>query len=106
MTLTLIVASVLAMQATAAPAEAVANADDKIVVSGEKAEVAAKPKKITDRSHPDFVRCQTESVIGSRAKRKKTCMTNAEWDRVARAGNEGARDLVAAGSQGGMAESN
>ena len=45
---------------------------------------AAKPSgveavKITDKNHPDFVRCRTEDVIGSRAKKKRMCMTNRQW---------------------------
>lgn len=56
--------------------------------------IEEKPEKITDRSHPDYVRCKGEAVIGSRARRKRTCMTNHEWDLVARRGNEFSRDFV------------
>ncbi len=54
---------------------------------------AAAPA-ITDKDHPDYVRCRSEKVIGSLAKRKKTCMTNREWEVAARVGNRGARDIV------------
>lgn len=69
------------------PAETV-EADPNIDVVDEK------PKKITDRSHPDYVRCKSEAVIGSRARRKRTCLTNREWDLAARRGNEATRDFV------------
>lgn len=38
-----------------------------------------KPKKIKDRTHPDYVRCRSEPVIGSLARKKRICMTNKEW---------------------------
>jgi hypothetical protein len=56
--------------------------------------VEKKPKKITDKTHPDYVRCKSEAMIGSRAKRKRTCMTNKEWELTARRGNEATRDFV------------
>lgn len=67
--------------ATAAPNQTVAAATN-----------AAEP--ITDKNHPDYMRCRSERVIGSLAKRKKTCMTNREWEAAARSGNRGARDIV------------
>ncbi|KPP89776.1 hypothetical protein [Erythrobacter sp. HL-111] len=65
---------------------------------------AAKPEKITDRSHPDFVRCRTEAVIGSRARRKRTCMTNREWELLARRGNAAAREFVGDNQPGFLPE--
>lgn len=62
---------------------------------------AAKPEKITDRSHPDYVRCRREPVIGSRAKFTKRCFTNREWDEIARTGNAGTRRIVDS-HQGGL----
>lgn len=50
--------------------------------------------KITDKNHPEYVKCRTESVIGSRAKKRRVCLTNAEWERVAREGNAVADKLV------------
>jgi hypothetical protein len=49
---------------------------------------------VTDKNHPDFVRCRSSLVIGSLAKRTKTCMTNKQWEEVAHTGNRGARDIV------------
>lgn len=45
--------------------------------------------------------CRTERVIGSLAKRRKTCLTRAEWERVATKGNAFARKLVS-DSAGGI----
>ncbi|MDZ7588860.1 MAG: hypothetical protein U5J78_06910 [Parasphingorhabdus sp.] len=55
---------------------------------------AAKPVKITDRNHPDYVRCRSEKVIGSLAKRNRVCLTNREWAAVIREGNRLAREMV------------
>lgn len=67
--------------------EATATTETKIVVEGEK-------PKITDRSHPDYIRCRKEPVIGSRTRMKKTCLTNREWKEVARTGNRDSRGFV------------
>ena len=56
--------------------------------------VEKKPEKITDKTHPDYVRCKSEAIIGSRAKRTRTCMTNKEWEIASRRGNEATRDFV------------
>ncbi len=53
-----------------------------------------KPEKITDKAHPDYIRCKSESVIGSRARRKKTCMSNRDWALASRRGNEASRDFI------------
>lgn len=68
---------------TAEPAQLASPAS----AEGEKAD-------ITDKAHPDYVRCKSESVIGSRAKRKRTCMTNREWALVERRGNEASREYA------------
>ena len=47
-----------------------------------------------DRTSPDYVRCKREDVIGYRAKKKRICRTNAEWERLARGGNDLARDTI------------
>ncbi|MEO1043864.1 MAG: hypothetical protein AAFX04_00315 [Pseudomonadota bacterium] len=56
--------------------------------------VRAKREKITDRSHPDYVRCKSERVMGSLAKRKRTCMTNRQWEQTARDGNDLSREWI------------
>jgi hypothetical protein len=92
MILTPILASLLSLQAAPeASQETEAKAEPNIEVIDKKPK---KKKKITDKSHPDYVRCKSESVIGSRARRKRTCMTNREWAVTARRGNEASRDFV------------
>ena len=58
--------------------------------------------KITDRSHPDYVRCRSEPVIGSLVRKKKICMTNSEWEQYARAGNADSRTMMDDMMKGGM----
>lgn len=77
----------------AASALACALAFPALPVSAQDAE-QEKPAKITDKDHPDYVKCRTEKVIGSLAKRKKTCLTNRQWEEFARRGNENARRTV------------
>lgn len=54
----------------------------------------AEPEEITDRNHPDYVRCRREPVIGSLAKFTRRCFTNREWEEIARVGNSGSRSIV------------
>ena len=58
-------------------------------------QAAPKPEKITDRNHPDYVRCRREAVIGSRARFTKRCFTNREWEQISARGNEASRQIVA-----------
>lgn len=71
--------------------EEVAAADE---AASEEATKEAKPEKITDRMHPDYVRCRTERKMGSLAQRRKRCMTNREWKLVGGEGNKRANELV------------
>jgi hypothetical protein len=64
-----------------------------------------KPKKITDRRHPDYVRCRSEPVIGSLTKKRRTCMTNAEWAEFTRTGSRDASQFVE-DMQSGLSTSN
>ena len=77
----------------AASALAVAIALPALPLAAQEAE-AEETAKITDKDHPDYVKCRTERVIGSLAKRKKTCLTNRQWEEFARRGNENARRTV------------
>ncbi len=104
MSFTFIAASVFALQA-ASPAAATHAAE--VQKAGAEIEVVEKkPEKITDKNHPDYLRCKTQSVIGSRAKRTKTCMTNKEWALASRRGNENTRDIVGANQPGFLGEGN
>ena len=53
-----------------------------------------KPKKITDRSHPDYVRCRSEPIIGSLARKRRVCMKNKEWAAHNREGGRRSREFV------------
>lgn len=60
-------------------------------------EPALAPAKL-DRSHPDYVRCETITAIGNRAKRERVCKTNAEWKRLAENARGNARDVQERGT--------
>ena len=57
-------------------------------------EKAKKPKKITDRRHPDYMRCRSEPIIGSLARKKRICMTNAEWAAHNQEGSRRSKEFV------------
>ena len=67
--------------------------EEPLAVASENSSSDAQTGKL-DKSHPDYVRCKREAVIGSRAKRKKTCMTNSEWRIVERRGNEASKTFA------------
>lgn len=66
-------------------------------IAGEGEPEAARDAdgKITDKKHPEYVRCKTEPVIGSRAKKRRVCLTNSEWARVESQSKSIARRMVA-----------
>lgn len=85
----------LATTAFTAPAAMAAGAEKaEEEKAEEKAKKSKKPKKITDRRHPDYVRCRSEPVIGSLTKKKRICMTNAEWTEFTRSGSRNANEFV------------
>ena len=103
-TLFLNAAAVLAMsmQPQAATAEAEApSAPEPAAAPAPAPQEAPEPEKITDRSHPDYVRCRRDPVIGSRAKFVRRCYTNREWEMIAQVGNSGSRRLIES-QQGGL----
>ncbi len=55
---------------------------------------AKKPKKITDRRDPNYVRCRAEPIIGSLTRKRRICMTNAEWVEYVKAGSRDSRQFV------------
>lgn len=59
-------------------------------------------EKITDRDHPDYVKCRSEPIIGTRARKKRVCMTNRQWAEAAADGNEVARRIATDAAAGGM----
>lgn len=48
------------------------------------------------KTGPDGVRCVRIQETGSRVRASKVCKTNAEWNRLADAGNKQASDMVEA----------
>lgn len=46
------------------------------------------------KDDPAYIRCESQSITGSIAMRKKVCRTNKEWARITAEGNAAARRLV------------
>lgn len=46
------------------------------------------------RSDPNYIRCQTRRVTGSNARRLRVCMTNQQWEQMARQGNDDAENVL------------
>lgn len=95
----------LALQAAALP-----NQDETTTIP-DAATVAPAPvttdkggetAAITDKNHPDFVRCKSFPVAGSRVQRKKACHTNREWELISRNGNRAASELLYQPRVGGV----
>ena len=84
-------AAALAGFALAAQPALAFGAEEAVEVEETKAK---KPKKIKDRNHPDYVRCRSEPIIGSLARKRRICMTNREWVEMARKGNERTREVI------------
>lgn len=59
-----------------------------------EAKKGATPKKIKDRRHPDYVRCRSQPVMGSLARKRRVCMTNKEWTIHIREGNKRATEFM------------
>lgn len=57
-------------------------------------EESVETEKITDRRHPEFVRCRSESIIGKLARKRKICMTNKQWAEARKSGNRLATDMI------------
>ncbi len=51
------------------------------------------PPAVTDKNSPDYVRCETHSEIGSRARKTRICHTNAEWQKLKDISSKQAREL-------------
>ncbi|MBC2777399.1 hypothetical protein [Parasphingopyxis marina] len=55
-----------------------------------------------ERLDPDAVRCERRAVTGSRARRIRVCMTNAQWETLRRDGNRDATDTIDNGTRIGL----
>lgn len=89
----LALATISAIFLVASSASAAEPQDSQLPARAGKAQ-AAKIQDGIDKSHPDHVVCRNESVIGSRAKKRKVCLTNRQWAAVAIDGNGLARKVV------------
>ena len=47
-----------------------------------------------DSTHPYFIRCRKEPVVGSLVRRLRVCRTNYEWKRFAEMGNDSGREIL------------
>ena len=54
----------------------------------------AAPAVSKDKRDPDAIRCRSEPVIGSLARKTRVCRTNAEWQRLSIEGNRDAADVI------------
>jgi hypothetical protein len=61
--------------------------------STSQAEAAPPPDSARERNVDEVV-CRTEPVIGSRAKKRRVCLTRRQWANVANDGNGLARRVV------------
>lgn len=59
-----------------------------------KVEAKTVSDVVLDKNDPDYVKCRREPVLGSRAKFRKVCLTNQQWEAAAREGNKVADDLI------------
>lgn len=87
---------------TATPAFA---SENEAVTTEDAAAKKEKPKKITDRNHPDYLRCRSEPIIGSLSRKRRVCLTNREWTEANRKGSKKSRQFIE-DMQVGMSDSN
>ena len=91
----LVLISLLALAAPAAAEETYGTAKKGYKPSGQPITNPAQPGY-----DPDLIVCRMEDRTGSRAKRRKVCLANHVWQRVAREGNAFANRLVEDGRSG------
>ena len=82
----------------AGPALAIAATDDKL--PPDRAPSLMTPTEIRayneglDTSHPYYIRCRKDPVVGSLARKLRVCRTNEEWKRFAEMGNDSGREIM------------
>lgn len=86
--------AVLAATVLTAPLPAQATESGTQKLASDKGVTSSTPKKITDRRHPDYVRCRSEPIIGALARKRRVCMTNAEWAAAIKASSRNAKEFV------------
>ena len=47
-----------------------------------------------EKTHPYFIKCRRDAVVGSLARKLRVCRTNAEWKRFAEQGNDNSREVM------------
>ena len=47
-----------------------------------------------DFSHPYYIRCRKDVVVGSLIRKLRVCRTNEEWKRFAAMGNDNSREIL------------
>ena len=47
-----------------------------------------------DLSHPYYIRCRKDAVVGSLARKLRVCRTNEEWKRFREMGNDSGREIL------------
>lgn len=47
-----------------------------------------------DATHPYFIRCRKDPVVGSLVRKLRVCRTNYEWKRFAEQGNDTGREIL------------
>ena len=47
-----------------------------------------------DSTHPYFIRCRKDPVVGSLVRNLRVCRTNYEWKRFAEMGNDSGREIL------------
>jgi hypothetical protein len=82
-----LITGALAATALTVPSAFAAKTDDSEAQS-------KKPKKITDRRDPNYVRCRSEAIIGSLTRKRRICMTNAEWTEYVKVGSRDSKQFV------------
>jgi hypothetical protein len=58
------------------------------------ASAEAQPAKITDKKHPDYVRCKSEEILGTRAQFRRVCKTNKQWADASATGGRAEREAL------------
>ena len=47
-----------------------------------------------ESTHPYFIKCKKDPVVGSLVRKLRVCRTNEEWKRFAEMGNDNGRDVL------------
>lgn len=71
------------------PAAAKDNDDGQVAQN-----VSKKPQTVTDRRDPNYVRCRSEPIIGTKSRTRRVCMTNAEWKTHIQNGSDRANEFM------------